>query len=89
LVKKGGDMMWNYQTLVHKENDEYYYSVHEVYRDDNGKIMACTDGLGILPSETPEELIKSLKMMLKDCEHYPIHDYMDVPEEGAEDMGGE
>lgn len=80
---------WNYQILIHKENGEDYYSVHEVYRDASGKIMACTDGLGVLPSETSEELISKLKMMLKDCEHYPTHEYMDVPEEGAEELGGE
>ena len=77
---------WNYQILIHKENGEDYYSVHEVYRDDNDKIMACTEGLGVLPSDTPKELIKGLKMMLKDCEHYPAHDYMNVPEEGADEM---
>ena len=83
-------MVWNYQILKHKgidENDNWY-SIHEVYRDSAGKIMACTDGIGILPSEKPVEVIASLKMMLKDSENYPVYDYDNVPEDGAEDIGG-
>lgn len=82
-------MTWNYQILRHKENGKDFFSVHEVYRDAAGKIMACTEGNGVLPSETSNEIIESLKMMLKDCECYSTqHEYMDVPEEGAEDLGG-
>ena len=56
---------------------------------DAGKIMTCTEGDGVLPSESSTEIVKSLKMMLKDCENYPIHYYDNVSEEGAEDLGGD
>lgn len=84
-------MVWNYQILKHTGKGEYsdFYSVHEVYRDDAGKIMTCTEGDGVLPSESSTEIVKSLKMMLKDCENYPIHYYDNVSEEGAEDLGGD
>ena len=82
-------MVWNYQILKHTDKGQDFFSVHEVYRDEVGKIMACTEGNGVLPSETSEEVIKSLKMMLKDCERYSAtYEYLNVPEEGAEDIGG-
>ena len=81
-------MIWNYQILRHKgvDGNEDWYGVHEVFRDDAGKIMACTEGNGMLPSEESANIITGLKMMLKDCGNYPIHNYGDVPEDGAEDI---
>ena len=84
-------MVWNYQILKHKgiDGNEDWYGVHEVYRDKNDKVMACTEGNGMLPSEKSEEIVVSLKMMLKDCENYPVRDYDDMPEAGAEVLGGD
>ena len=86
-------MVWNYQILKHKAADkngnEDFYAVHELYRDKAGKIVACTEGDGALPSEHPSDVIRALRMMLKDCEHYSVYDYEKVPEDGAEDLGGD
>ena len=82
-------MLWNYQILRHKgiDGNEDWYGIHEVYRDKDGKIMACTEGNGTLPSECPESISVGLKMMLKDCKDYPVHGYDNVPEAGAEELG--
>lgn len=66
-------MTWNYQILRHKEEDHPdWYGLHEVYKDDDGKIESYT----VHPAsvgDTPQEVMSDLKLMSLDAHSRPIH----------------
>jgi hypothetical protein len=68
-------MTWNYRVVRHKTADEgTYYQIHEVYYDDDGKVISMTEK-GIAPlGETTTELQLELNRML-DCMSKPVLDY--------------
>lgn len=68
-------MTWNYR-VVRKftEQRETYYQIHEVYYNEDGKIMSMTEN-GIAPlGETTTELQLELTRML-DALKKPVLDY--------------
>ena len=41
-------MSWNHRILAHKDGDEVYFQIHEVYYDEDGKpISYTTDGANV------------------------------------------
>lgn len=82
-LPKGG---WSYRALRHVQNGEEHFQIHEVYYDATGKIRACTQNEIAAFGETKEELMESLRMMLRDCERSVV-DYDKIPEKGAKDFG--
>ena len=64
-------MRWNYQ-IIHHDDDDYnpYFGLHEIYYDDDGS-MSWTEEPTVVGDDT-EEIISSLKMMLKEAENSPV-----------------
>jgi hypothetical protein len=57
-------MSWNYRVLKHKDNDEVpYYQVHEVFYNEDGSIMACSEHQCSPFGETVEELKLDFELM--------------------------
>ncbi len=76
---------WNHRVLRKKESDgNYYFQIHEVYYDENGKAWAATETPARPLGESQEELKETVQLMLNACD-FPILDYDDIPEEGAID----
>jgi len=61
-------MTWNYRIIKKHspESDETHYILTEVFYDKNGKPTAYADNNTIL-GDDKEEIIRVLKMMLKDA----------------------
>lgn len=62
---------WNYRIILHDDNKEPWYAIHEVYYDEDDNItnFSC-DPMHPL-GETKGELIQDIKYMLKDARKYP------------------
>lgn len=54
--------MWNYRIIKDKET----YGLYEVMYNDDGEICAHTEKPEVI-SETPQELVDTLELMLKDA----------------------
>lgn len=79
-------MKWRYGVVRYKNKDNpehVFYAVGELYfKDDPLKPFACTeepvhplmDEDQWVADDPKEDIIKQLKMMLKDCQKYPIFD---------------
>ncbi len=69
-------MTWNYriiQKVVPNAGPESVgYYLHEVYYNDRGEISGMTESPSLPFGETPEELMKDLKNMLKDAKNQSI-----------------
>ena len=61
-------MTWNYRIIKRKcsETGEVYYGLNEVFYTEQGKLMAYSENDEVI-GDTPEEIIQTLKMMLKDA----------------------
>jgi hypothetical protein len=70
-------MYWNYR-VIQKENG---VDVHEVYYNKSGEICMMTENPVQLKSDTVEDLVIELNMILKDVQKYPP---MKKPEKWAE-----
>jgi hypothetical protein len=86
------EMTWNHRvvkrTYSTEKYSEDYFSIHEAYYDENGKIFAITDS-GVPPGgESLEDLKWSVEQMKKALDH-PVLDYDSIPEEGAINPGDE
>ena len=71
-------MSWCYAIMKHKHENGDYYQIHEIYFDNpivkKGKIGWTTDAIEPF-GNTPEELIKELKIMLDNAKKCPIFEY--------------
>lgn len=77
-------MKWRYGIVKYKKDNHSYYAVGELYfNDDPLKIVACSekpvkalvDHDDWVEDNNPlMDITDQLKMMLKDCEKYPIFD---------------
>jgi hypothetical protein len=70
-------MHWNYR-VIQKDNG---VDVHEVYYNKSGEICMMTENPVQLKSDTVEDLVIELNMILKDVQKYPP---MKKPEKWAE-----
>jgi hypothetical protein len=61
-------MTWNYRIIkrICPETKEITYALNEVFYSKTGKIMASSERDEII-SDTPEEIIEVLEMMLSDA----------------------
>ena len=64
------------------EYNEYYYGIHEVYYDHNGKVTMCTTDPINLTGETVNDLIASWACIAEAFKK-SILNYDNIPEEGA------
>jgi hypothetical protein len=73
-------MSWNHRILAHKDGDEMYFEIHEVYYDEDGKpISYTTDGANV-GSESLDG-IKWVLDKMKKCVNKPILSADDFPNE--------
>ena len=59
-------MYWDFRIMRHKKGKDVWYALHDVFYDSKGKIEGWTAG-GEIPSESKEELIETLLIMLRDA----------------------
>ena len=73
-------MGWNYRILAHKDVDEMYFQIHEVYYDENGKPNSYTANSVSVGAESLDG-IKSVLNKMKECANKPILLADDFPNE--------
>jgi hypothetical protein len=62
-------MHWNYRVFKQDKDGRTVYSVREAYYDENNKPSGWTERAETLDDyEDPDELLKALRMMVKDVE---------------------
>ena len=66
--------MWNNRIVKHKKDDAVWYSVHEVFYNDNGGITFYTENPITIFGETVEEVKSQLEMITKDIEKHEVID---------------
>ena len=76
--------MWNNRIVKHKKDDAVWYSVHEVFYNDNGGINGYTEDPISIVGETVEEVKSQLEMIMKDIEK---HEVIDASTVELEDWG--
>ena len=65
-------MTWNYRIMKHKEEDEEWYDLREIYYDKSGRANGYTAYATTFVADTPEDLIESLEMALYDAKSRKI-----------------
>ena len=56
-------MSWNYRVLKHVEEDFTSYHIHEVFYNEDGSIMSCSEYQCSPFGETAEELKEDFELM--------------------------
>jgi len=77
-------MSWNYRVIRRSSGAEEWYAIYEVYYDDAGRPIACTESPSRPFGETPEELAADLQHFTEALEK-PALDYDQItgqPEKG-------
>ena len=61
-------MSWNYRIMKKYDDfaEEYYYSLNEVYYDEDGKPKLYTEH-NLVTGSTKDEIVDVLEMMMKDA----------------------
>lgn len=77
-------MKWRYGVVKYKQDNYTYYGIGELYfKNDPLKIFACSEKPvkalvdhddWVEDNDPIRDITDQLKMMLKDCEKYPIFD---------------
>ena len=75
--------MWNNRIVKHKKDDAVWYSVHEVFYNDNGGIKFYTENPITIFGETVEEVKSQLEMITKDIQEHEVIDASTVKLEGC------
>lgn len=75
-------MSWNYRVFRHQQivrpgKTLEYFTIHEVYYDDSGKIEGHTEEPIAPTGDTLNELITEITQMLKDSQKYDVLEYQD------------
>lgn len=71
-------MTWNYRVLAHKEGDEVYFQIHEVYYEE--KHLGYTEN-GVTVGSEDVEGIKWVLDLMRECLEKPILSVEDFPNE--------
>lgn len=72
---------WNYRIV--KRHNSIWWSLHEVFYDEDGNPNAMTtDPISFSSDESPEDVIEMLEMALKDAKTKPV---FNEPKEWADD----
>ena len=66
--------MWNNRIVKHEKDDAVWYSVHEVFYNDNGGIKFYTENPITIFGETVEEVKSQLEMITKDIKKHEVID---------------
>lgn len=71
-------MSWNFRVLAHKDGDDFYYQIHEVYYNRKGKPESYTEKGVSIGSDcldgikwTLKEMKKCLKKPILSVENFP------------------
>ena len=72
-------MSWNHRILAHKDGDDYYYQIHEVYYDDNGNPESYTTNGVSVGAESINGIEWTLDKM-KECLDKPILSVENFPD---------
>jgi hypothetical protein len=70
-------MSWNYRVLKHVAREEEWYQIHEVYYNEDGSIMACSEHSCTPFGETVEELKADFELMAGAFER-PVIPYEEI-----------
>ena len=66
--------MWNNRIVKHEKDDTVYYSVHEVFYKEDGRIYGYTENPITIFGETVEDVKSQLEMITKDIEKHEVID---------------
>jgi len=58
-------MSWNHRVMKHKDGDDDFFTIHEVYYDKKGKINGYTSNGTSVCGNSLQELREGLERMLK------------------------
>ena len=73
-------MSWNYRLLAHKDGEDVFLQIHEVYYDEEGKPHSYTEN-GVTVSGESLECVKWVLSKMKKCTNKPILSVENFPEE--------
>ena len=73
-------MGWNHRILAHKDGDEMYFQIHEVYYDKDGKPDGYTAN-GVSVGAESLDGIKWVLDKMKECANKPVLLADDFPNE--------
>ena len=80
LIKKINIMSWNYRIFAHKDGEDIFLKVHEVYYDEEGNPDGYNKACVMVNGYTPEWISEKLDI-LKECLDKPIFLADDFPNE--------
>ena len=64
--------MWNNRIIKHEKDGATWYSVHEVFYNEDGSIYAHTDDPITIVGETEEEAVGQAEQILRDIKDKPV-----------------
>ena len=64
--------MWNNRIIKHEKDGTTWYSVHEVFYNEDGSIYAHTEDAITIIGETEEETIEQVEQILRDIKDTPV-----------------
>ena len=64
--------MWNNRIIKHEKDGATWYSVHEVFYNEDGSIYAHTDDPITIVGETEEEAVEQAEQILRDIKDKPV-----------------
>ena len=64
--------MWNNRVIKHEKDGTTWYSVHEVFYNEDGSIYAYTDNAITIIGETEEEAVEQAEQILRDIKDTPV-----------------
>lgn len=64
--------MWNNRIIKHEKDGNTWYSVHEVFYNEDGSIYAYTDDAITIIGETEEEAVEQAEQILRDIKDTPV-----------------
>ena len=73
-------MSWNYRLMYHEFEGEEWYAIHEVFYNDDGKIIGWTKDPIEVVADNAEGVDQVLQMMSSDIHKYPVLSYDMEPE---------
>lgn len=73
-------MTWNYRVLARPDGDDWWYSIHSVYYNENGTPNSFSDLPQSAVGQSPSEVQKDLEMM-KEALNKPVLSYDNFPKE--------
>ena len=64
--------MWNNRIIKHEKDGTTWYSVHEVFYNEDGSIYAHTEDAITIIGETEEEAVEQAEQILRDIKDTPV-----------------